>query len=853
MLLKSQAPRTALMKLMDGFFESPVLYIHAPAGFGKTMSTLLWLEHRRKISGANNTWLSLDSHDNKTTDFFRRFAVALSSLQPENTELLKLAAHPQFNTAPIEFAMRMPGLFTSLKMPCFLAIDDLQNINNEEILSTLPCLLKRLSKNCIVLLLSRTAPPDSFSDMVVKGEMPVVDAKYLQFTAEEIKIFFNKNGRYLSNQVASEIFTRTGGWAIALRALLLSEEKSYSIDLTKQYLDNFLKDHVWERWDERTKKFLTLIAVTPELNHELCQKLIKGDKLLKKTESAVMLSGLARENAFLRETGNGTYRFHDLFRDFLLQMLSENGERAVDAQYTKVGDYYFEKEYYFRAAEYYLKGHSDDGVAKSLYEMYDYSTYSTSIEDTLYIIHKSINDTIVTQHPFLLEVQAWAAYIEGRADDFERYLDKYYKLFPKIVITNPRSTINFMLLSAVDYRKPINPMMKTLSRLPLKGIVDIKAFTPSITNNKPFFHRSVRDFSELADDPVSGIALLEKGLSAVVGAEFAAIKECLLAGLYYEKGDSDKACEHALAAYGNIPEGCSAEVRFCAMMMLTAALHADGQEKDASEVLARVNDFIERDKIFYLKANLQAYLCRLKLADGSVNDARDWLKNHRKVFDSHLSIFKTYQYITTARAHIVIGEYTAAALLLQKLLLLSERYRRPLDVIEACILLSIVHRKKGKGGRNVAMDYIERAASTAIEYGYKQLFASEGAELVGMLHKLHKCVVQKDYAGCVSGAFAKSLYVAALAESKRTKGLTGGRASKNLTFTDKQKTVMQLMCKGHSKKEIADKMGLKPSGVKTHTDLIYNKLGVGNNVDAIMKINELGVLNEKTVGILEDS
>ncbi|MCL2003174.1 MAG: LuxR C-terminal-related transcriptional regulator [Oscillospiraceae bacterium] len=842
MVLKAQAPRTALMKLLDSILDSSVLYLHAPAGFGKTMSALLWLEHREKQAPVKQAWLSLDNHDNKTSDFCRRFAAALSGLQPENAALRELAAHPGFNTAPVEFAMRAPGAFTAPQTPCFLVIDDLHIINNTEILTVLPCLLKRLPKNCVVMLLSRNAPPDSFSEMVIKGGLSVVDAAYLQFTNGEIKIFFNKSGRDITNKQAEEIFLSTGGWAIALRALLLSEKKSYSIDLTGQYLENFLKTHVWERWDESTRKFLTLVSVCPELTPELCEQLTAADKLLKKSNSAQILSGLARENAFLRETENNTYRFHDLFRDFLLHMLEESGAQEAAGQYNRAGDYYFGKQDYFRAAEYYLNGKNDDGMARCLYHMYDYNSVSASIEDTLYIIHKAISDSAVEKHPFLLEVQAWAAFVEGRPDDFESYLDRYYKLLPKIILKNPRSVITGILLRCIDYREPYNHIMKSVGRIPLKGIVNLKAFTPSITNNQPYWHRSVRDFSELFADLDKSTALFEKGIGTIIGEEFAVIKECLYAGCHYEKGNLSDACRHALTACGNIPDDCSAEIRFCAMMMLASALYADGQEEDAEEVLGNIRGMIERDKAFYLKPNLRAYLCRLKLADGDISAARDWLKAHKKIFDSNLSMFKMYQYSSTARAHIVMGEYTAAILLLQKLLLLSEQYRRPLDVIECCILLAVAYWKKGKGGLSVAMDYIEQSVRTAQEYGYKQQFANEGAELVNILHRLYKRTVQKDYAGGVSSMFAKTLYVLALSESKRTKGLTGGRSPKNLTFTDRQKAVMRLMCEGHSKKGIAEKMGLKPSGVKTHTDLIYKKLGVGNSVEAIMKIKELGLL-----------
>jgi len=55
---------------------------------------------------------------------------------------------------------------------------------------------------------------------------------------------------------------------------------------------------------------------------------------------------------------------------------------------------------------------------------------------------------------------------------------------------------------------------------------------------------------------------------------------------------------------------------------------------------------------------------------------------------------------------------------------------------------------------------------------------------------------------------------------------------------------MRLMCEGYSQKEIAEKIGLKPYGVKSHVELIYRKLDVFNSMDAVMKIKELGLLRE---------
>ena len=80
----TQVSRTALMKLLDSHAERAVVYIHAPAGFGKTVSALLWLEHRGKIKTLRHSWVSLDGHDNKTADFCKRFVTALASFQADN-------------------------------------------------------------------------------------------------------------------------------------------------------------------------------------------------------------------------------------------------------------------------------------------------------------------------------------------------------------------------------------------------------------------------------------------------------------------------------------------------------------------------------------------------------------------------------------------------------------------------------------------------------------------------------------------------------------------------------------------------------------------------------------------------
>jgi len=840
--VKTQAPRAALMELLNEYSKKQNIYIHAPAGYGKTVSALLWLE--RNFSAQNRVLVSLDEFDNKTSEFSRKFISTLVSLQPENTKLRDLAIHTVHHSPSIESVIHALSGLSEIKDDHVIVIDDLHVITKSEIHKVLPILCKRLPQNCTIIFLSRTAPPDSFSEMISKDDLAILDAERLQFTAKEIKTFFDMNGHRITNKQADEIMASTGGWAIGIRALFMSGKIAYTHDLTDRYLEKYLKTHIWEKWDEKLKQFMLLVSVADELTPELCEWLISDEKLLKNEKVTGMLDRLVRENAFIRETEKDKYKFHDLFREFLTNMLAELGEETLNKQWNKAGDYFYKKEDFFRAVDNYIKGKNDEGTAKSLYNMYDYRSLAASIEDTLYTIKISVNDSIIEKHPFLLEVQAWADFVEGRSDDFEKTLDRYYKNSKKIILKNPRSAVILILLRCLDYRKSFIDVIKTIRMLPFKGI--IRAPTPSITQNMPFFHRSFRDLSEVVFDIDKNMKIFNKNIGVIFGEEYAVMQKCLYAGIYYEKGLINEAHEHALAACANIQSKCSAEIKFSAMMILLATLYADNQYAEAEIILSNIHKMIEDNKAYYLEKNLNAFICRQKLINGDKEAAIEWLKDNES--DSEipdtLTLYGMYSNYTNAMAYVVLGLYNKAILITQKVYNQSVKCRRPCAEIETLIFLSIIYWKKGQDGRGqtLALESLTKAILVAYKYKYTQVFGVYGADLITMLHRLQKRSVQSSYSGELPSEFVKTLYITAVAGSKKAKGLTAGDLPDKLTFTEKQKTVMRLMCEGCSRNEIAKRMGLKPNGVVSHTTLIYKKLDVSGSIEAVLKIKELGLL-----------
>ena len=830
--------RTELMELLDRVSSKRYIYIHAPANYNKTFSARMWTA-RREMPCA---WLSVnESAGSKPSGFCERLTAAFSVLQPDNAILKELTAHRSFSSAPFEFIERVLfefKLFAQEKarlgpLDYTLVIDDLHLAANPELLKRLPEIISELPESMTLFILSRSEPPDSFSELLLKNEMAVIDAEPLRFSVSEIREFFASCGQSLTEQQAKNITAATGGWVIGLNAILLSGKPQTESSVISRYLEPFIKEQIWDKWTDSRRDFLLRISVEDEFTPDFC------DAVTRNKNSSEILDTLVRENAFITADGN-IYHFHHLFRDFLRHMLELENDNRKNEFYQRAGDWFYERGNYYKAVEYYIKCGDKSGITKGLKLMYNYNSPYAAIEDTLSIIRLSVDGSIVNEYPFLLEVQAWVAYIEGRGADMESYLDRYFKLLPKIILKHPASAQTALLLRCMDYRNSMIEITRSLKKLPLKLFG--QSNTPSLSQNMPLFHRSGRDFSEYARDTENNLHMLKKTIGVLVGEEYDMIGNLIRAGLAYERGNLGLAQELALSASVEMKDSFAPEIQFCSYMILAAVFYAQGQHSDTQRVIDGAAAMTERHKAYYLNANFRAFTCRLELANGDIEAAKKWLKHDAAPIHGELSFYKIYQHFTTARAYITIGDYGMAVLFLKKLQVVCEQYRRTIDIIEINILLAIACWKKTRGQQNDAFEPLENAIILARDYGFTQMFANEGAELLNMLHKLQKRFIQKDYAGDISAAEVKTLYIAALARAKRSRGLTGGRISENLKFTEQQKTIMRCLNDGLTHKEIAAKIGVKPSTIKTHMGLIFKKLDVSNGVDAIIKIREHNVL-----------
>ena len=95
------APRNELLRKLDHRSRERLLYIQAPAGYGKTVVTNLWLQR----SGLRHLWITLDEYDNDPELFYRLLCSAVIYTQEGKHNPAGFDRTGMFASSPVEHAM----------------------------------------------------------------------------------------------------------------------------------------------------------------------------------------------------------------------------------------------------------------------------------------------------------------------------------------------------------------------------------------------------------------------------------------------------------------------------------------------------------------------------------------------------------------------------------------------------------------------------------------------------------------------------------------------------------------------------------------------------------------------------
>ncbi|MBM7659839.1 DNA-binding SARP family transcriptional activator [Bacillus mesophilus] len=349
--------RPSLTKKLQSIFNSPLTIVQSGPGYGKSTAIATFLADSKKTY----CWYSLSSYEDELIPFLTYFISAIRIQYPSFGEELiqylnkinRYARDEEIRSFSAMLVNEMMGVDRQI----VLIIDDFHLVqHSSQIEDWILWFLENMPSNLRLVFLSRTRPQWTIiSNLKLKGALLEINENDLVFSMEDIEAWFTDvYSLDFSESEIAQIYQLTEGWIIALQMVIqqLSHHRDLSKLLQNKYgsmedLFQFLAMEVLVKQPPMVQQFLEQTCIFEELTPSIC------DDVLGISGSKEMLDLLLQKNLFLQLIGQGQYRYHALFKEFLEQQLIL--QKSKYTQLHKRAAQYYRKQNLLELAIYHLE------------------------------------------------------------------------------------------------------------------------------------------------------------------------------------------------------------------------------------------------------------------------------------------------------------------------------------------------------------------------------------------------------------------------------------------------------------------------------------------------------------------
>ena len=223
-----------------------------------------------------------------------------------------------------------------LAAPLAIVDDDVHRLAGTPAERGLADLIGAIPDHVHVVLAGRRRPQFDLESLDLAGQVLSVDGDELRFrTWEAERLFREQYGTFLPPDDVARVARQVDGWAAGLQLFHLAS-RGRDPAAQRQLIDqmhgrnrmvrHYLATNVIEPLDTRLRDFLVdtcvLGVVTPDL----------ADEIRGASDAGQMLPSLAESQLFTAQIDERTYRYHDVLRSHLEQLLVERDGTAATAE-----------------------------------------------------------------------------------------------------------------------------------------------------------------------------------------------------------------------------------------------------------------------------------------------------------------------------------------------------------------------------------------------------------------------------------------------------------------------------------------------------------------------------------------
>jgi LuxR family transcriptional regulator, maltose regulon positive regulatory protein len=311
--------RSLLIERLARGDPRPVVWVVAPAGYGKTTLLSQWAER----SGQAFAWVSLDEGDNDPNVLLTYVAEALNAVEPIGQQVFDALA-PRGSSVPDSVVAALGFALSAMTSPVVLVLDDVHVLYDHECWTALSVLADYVPDGSRLVLAGRGTLPLGIARLCTADRILEIGARDLALCQEEASSLLCNAGVSVGEDEVAELHRRTEGWPAGLYLAALGLGGGGQVATTAdsfggddRLVSEYMESEFLARISVRQRVFLTRTAVLEQMCGPLCEA------VLEQPGAAADLAGLARSNLLLVpvDRRGEWHRYHQLFREMLLAEL----------------------------------------------------------------------------------------------------------------------------------------------------------------------------------------------------------------------------------------------------------------------------------------------------------------------------------------------------------------------------------------------------------------------------------------------------------------------------------------------------------------------------------------------------
>jgi LuxR family transcriptional regulator, maltose regulon positive regulatory protein len=391
-----------------------VIGVTAPAGYGKSTLLAQWaLAEDRRVA-----WVSLDRYDDDPALLLTLLASAYARVSPGSAGLIADMGGIGLSVLG-RAAPRLASVFRTSPVPFVLMLDDLHELRSPACHDALGVVISGIPQGSQLVAASRSEQPH-LPRLRASGDALELMAGHLALDAAGAEQIFSQAHVSLTPELAAAVTERTEGWpaGLYLAAVIANDSNGEApmVSGDDRYVADYLYRESLVRLPGSAQRFLRRTAVLDQLCAPLC------DALLGESGSQERLRGLEASSLFLipLDRRREWYRYHALFREFLLGELRRIEPDAVMKLHLRAADWYESNGSPAMALEHLLNTTERDRCVQLATEL-ALPTYQAGQMSTLQRWYRAIGDANIERYPPLAVLRCWEAVLTGDTAGAQRW------------------------------------------------------------------------------------------------------------------------------------------------------------------------------------------------------------------------------------------------------------------------------------------------------------------------------------------------------------------------------------------------------------------------------------------------